>query len=224
MTRYGRWIVPAALLAVCGCDLGSMYYFLAPEPKTEPEMRRIAAEDKTKESRVVVLVSAQYPDFTRPELIQADRQLAECLARQLQKQCADNDERVVIVAPRKVEDFKSSHPNWKTMEPREVGRAFKADYVIDVEIGAIGLYEKGSVNQLFRGSIELQVSLIDVNHPDASPEQRPEHYDYPSEARGAQPAFDSNPAEFRQLFLDYVGKRLAWKFTGHRPRESYYVE
>jgi hypothetical protein len=219
MATFGRWTVAAALLlAVSGCDLGSMLYFLMPEPKTEPEMRRLASEDKNKEVRVAILVSSRGLE-TRPELIQADRQLAEALARQLQAACADNQERIAILAPRKVEDFKSSHPKWAEMKPADIGKYFKADYLIDVEINSIGLYENNPAFGLFRGSIEMHVALIDANRPDEVPDQCEEQLKYPSDAHGPQNAFDGSVAQFRQKFLDFVAKRLSWKWTGHRPTD-----
>jgi hypothetical protein len=217
MAIFRRGIVPGALLVAlccCGCDLGSMLYFLMPDSKTEPEMRRLASDDKNKEVRVVILVSSRGLE-TRPELIQADRQLAEATAKQLQERCAENQERLAIVAPRKVEEFKNSHPHWAEMAPVDIGRYFKADYLIDLEINSISLYEVGSMSQLFRGSIDLHLALIDVNRPDGDPDQSEETIKYPSDAHGPQNAFDGSIAQFRQKFLDYVARRLSWKWTGH---------
>ena len=106
-------------------------------------MKKLASDDK-KEVRVVILTYT--PELeTRPEFIQADRQLAEMLAQTLRDSCETNNENVTIVNPHKVEEFKSDHPNWQ-QEPNlaEIGRQFKADYVIYIEISHLSMYEKGS--------------------------------------------------------------------------------
>jgi hypothetical protein len=217
-----RWIAAAGLAAaLCcvGCDFGSLMYFLSPEAKCEPELRRLAADGVGKEPRVVLLVTSRSLE-TRPELIQADRQLAELLAKQLRDQCAANQERLAIVAPRKVEEFKSSHPNWQALELREIGRSFNADYAVEVELDALSLYEKGT-QDLFRGRAEVTLALVDVNHPDQGVDRRQWTCVYPSESGGGVAVgFDASAPQFRQSFLEYLAKRLAWNFTAHAQEEE----
>jgi hypothetical protein len=230
MATHGRRIVSAGLLllgALCaGCDsttIGSLLYFLGPEPKAEPELRRLASEDKSKESKVVLLVSTRGLEV-RPELIQADRQLAELLAKQLRDQCAANDERLAIIAPRKVEEFKSSHPNWQGLDSREIGRAFGADFVVEVELASLGLYEQGS-RELFRGRVEVSLSVVEVNRPDEPAGRRQAAFLYPGEGRAPVPADgESTAPQFRQVFLTHVAKRLAWNFTSHSPLDDHAIE
>lgn len=218
-----RWSL-AALFAVAlcgGCDPATMAYFLMPETKDAPELRRLASDDKKKEVRVAILTHTQLE--TRPELIQADRQLAENLAKQLRERCAENKEKVTILPTRRVEEYKNAHPRWH--DPLEVGRELKVDYVIYLEINSLSLYEKGNSNLLYRGRASISVALVDVNHPDDNPEQTEITAEYPSEARGPIDAsMDTSPMQFRAAFLTYVSKRLSWCFTGHSKRETKFAE
>ena len=132
--------------------------------------------------------------------LQADRQLAEYLSKQLRERCAENREKVTVVPPRRVEDYKNTHPRWR--DPLEVGRELKVDYVIYLEINSMSLYEKGSSNLMYRGRTNVSVSLVDVNHPDENPEQTEVTAEYPSEARGP---------------IDLKGRRLQ---PGVQPRDS----
>jgi hypothetical protein len=228
MATLGRRVAALGLLAaLCGgCDSGSagaLLYFLGPEPKAEPEMRRLAGDDLLKEPRVVLLVSTRGLE-TRPELIQADRQLAELLAKQLRDQCAANNERLTIVAPRKVEEFKSSHPNWQALEPREIGRCFEADFVIEAELEGLSLYEQGT-HDLFRGRAAVTLSLVETARPEQGVERRQLTFVYPGEATGGIPAgFDASAPQFRQAFLSFLAKRLAWNFTGHSFDEDHKMD
>ena len=217
-----RWFLAGLVAAACaGCDPATTAYFLLPEANDPAELRRLASDDKKKEVKVAILTHSALE--TRAELIQADRQLAELLAKQLRERCAKNKEKVTVVAPRRVEDYKNSHPRWR--DPLEVGRELKVDYVIYLEINSMSLYEKGSSNLMYRGRAGVSVSLVDVNRPDDVPEQTEISAEFPSEARGPLDAsMDTSPMQFRAAFLGYVAKRLSWCFTGHRKREASFVE
>ena len=215
-------ILGAAAALSAGCQASTMAYFLFPEAKHEAEMKKIASDDK-KEVKVVILTYT--PDLEiRPELIQADRQLSEMLAAKLRELCETNNENVTIVNPRKVEEFKSGHPNWH-QEPNlaEVGRQFKADYLIYVEISSLSMYEKGSQAQLYHGQASLSVHMVDVNKPDESPLPKLISFVYP-DARGPIPVEDMQPMEFRQKFLGYLAWRLARNWTAVPIRETYYED
>ena len=158
-----------------------MAYFLFPEAKHEAEMKKLASDDN-KEVRVAILTYSTDLE-TRPELIQADRSLSELLAAKLRELCEANNENVTIVNPHKVEEFKLSHPNWQ-QEPNlaDIGRQFKADYLIYIEISKLSMYETGSKQTLYHGQASLSVQVVDVNKPEESPLPKPVSFVYPDAA------------------------------------------
>ena len=199
-----------------------MAYFLFPEAKHEAEMKQLASDDN-KEVRVAILTYSTDLE-TRPELIQADRQLSEMLAHKLVELCQANNENVTLVNPHKVEEFKISHPNWQ-QEPNlsAIGRQFKADYLIYIEISRLSMYENGSKQTLYHGQASLSVQVVDVSKPDESPLPKQVSFVYP-DARGPIPVEDMQPMEFRQKFLGYLAWRLARNWTAVPIRETYYSE
>jgi hypothetical protein len=218
--RRGFLAILGAAAAVCtGCQASTMAYFLFPEAKHEAEMKKLASEDK-KEVRVAILTFSTDLE-TRPELIQVDRQLTEMLARKLRELCEANSENVTIVNPHKVEEFKSSHPGWR-QEPNlaEIGRQFKADYLIYIEIGSIAMYEKGSPN-LYHGQANLSVQLVDVHKPEDAPLPKQVSFVYP-DAKGPIPIDDMQPMEFREKFLTFLTTKLARNWTAIPIRDTYY--
>ena len=218
--RRGFLAILGVAAAVCtGCQASTMAYFLFPEAKHEAEMKKLASEDK-KEVRVAILTFSTDLE-TRPELIQVDRQLTDVLARKLREMCEANSENVTIVNPHKVEEFKSSHPSWR-QEPNlaEIGRQFKADYLIYIEIGSIAMYEKGSPN-LYHGQANLSVNLVDVHKPEDAPLPKQVSFVYP-DAKGPIPIDDMQPAEFREKFINFLTTRLARNWTAIPIRDTYY--
>lgn len=212
----------AGTLAAAGCNLQSMAYFLSPEYKDPPELGAIADKNKKKTNRVAILTYFN-PLETRSEAIQIDRELAGVLTRMLKEQCEANEDKIDIISPRKVEEYKNTHPNWKQTDLSVIGRALKADYVIYIEINSISLYDKGSL--MFRGRANMAVTLVDVAKPDDDPLNHPDTYVYPSDAHGGIPIdLDTNVRQFREQFVRYLAKRLCWCFTPHRKREGAFVD
>jgi hypothetical protein len=221
-TRRG-WLalVAGAAGAFTGCDMGSLAYFLRPEPRMEARMRCLPSDNEKKVPKVAILTWSAME--TRAEFIHADRQLSELLARHITELAKAADEHVAFVPQRKVEELKNNNPNWRSMDMAEIGRRFGADYVVCLEINGLSMYEPGMANQLYRGRANLNVSLTDVNRPD---EVMQEVFSctYPSEARGPVPVdLDMSPPQFRQAFLHDVAKRLSWYFARYPKRETYFV-
>ncbi|MFM8933926.1 MAG: hypothetical protein ACKOS8_18840, partial [Gemmataceae bacterium] len=125
---------------------------------------------------------------------------------------------------RKVEDYKMSHPDWHESELASIGEYFKADWVIYLEMNHLGLYEPGSGGTLYRGKADMTISLVDVKKPEDSPPPQAFTCSYPRESRMQLTTTDKSPAEFRQMFMEYLGKRVSWKFTSHPTRDDFYAD
>ena len=225
VTRQRSILAGCLLLALAcgtGCNVLSVPAFLfGPESKRDAELKKLAADDKEKEVRIVILTYAGLE--TRPEFLRVDRELTGMLVRWLEQGFTYNKERVTIVPPRQVEKFKDENPKWQTMDLVEIGknRNFDADYVVYLEINSLTLYEAGSGNQLYRGRTKISVAVADVNKPEEDPVKKEFSSEYPSEAKGPVPVGDSSLQEFRQAFLNHVTKKLSWNFTSH-PTDSEY--
>jgi hypothetical protein len=227
MSIRRRWLAAGLLgLASLGSGCNPLLfptYLFGPEPREEAKLKRLASSDKKKEVKVVILPLLVGLE-TRQEFIGADYLLSDALTRQLKKLFEFNEEKVKIVPPHKVEDFKNKHASWrKEVDLQEIGRHFQADYVIYLEISSLSLYEKGSANQIYRGRAKVRVSVIDVNDAEDVAMARDYSYVYPSDARGGVAAdIDTPPGVFREQFLDYVAKQIAWLFSAHPSSHTYY--
>jgi hypothetical protein len=214
----GGLILAAA--ACFGCNMLSLPFFLMTgmDPKHEPRCK-LAAEDKTQEVKVLILASAGLE--TRPEFLRVDRELAGLLARQLQQAFKDNKENVLLVSTTKVEKYKDEHPNWRSLDVREIGRHFGADYVISLEINSLSMYEKGSGNTLYRGHADISVKVVDVSQTEEDTIYDEEYSCEFPRTRGPIPVSDNSAQQFRQFFLTQVARELSWRFTAHPTKDDY---
>jgi hypothetical protein len=201
-----------------GCNIATLAYFLLPESKFPPRCGQIASDDKKKEVKALVLVLGQDLE-TRPETMQVDRQLAELLVKRLRDKYQANEENVTLIQPRKIDDYKSKHPEWKTMDPRQIGQDFKVDYIIVLEITQFELYEKA--RQMYQGQANISLTLVDVKKPDETPAIKEFTCVYPSVPIDKD---DHLPAEFRLRFLNNIAKKLTLQFAAHSSREEHEME
>jgi hypothetical protein len=209
----------AGLLA--GCNFPTAMYFLMPEAQEPAEYKRLASDDKKKEVRVVLWTYSSLD--MRAEFIQADRLLTDLLAKHINKMSQENQEKVTVVSPRKVEDYKNTHPEWKSYREEEIGHYFKANYVVSLEINQLSLYEPNAHEQLYSGRAHILVKVVDVENPDDSPHPTEFTDRYPTELRGGIDTLDIPVMVFRQKFLEHVAKRLSYYFVNHQKRERVMV-
>jgi hypothetical protein len=209
-----------AAVACFGCNMLSLPFFLMTgmDPKHEPKCK-LAPEDKNQEVKVLILASAGLE--TRPEFLRVDRELANLLSRQLQQSFKDNKENVTLVSTNKVEKYKDEHPNWRSLDVREIGKHFAADYVISLEINALSMYEKGSSNTLYRGHADVSLKVVDLSKTDEDTMYDEEYNtDFPR-TRGPIPVSDNSAQQFRQAFLTQLARELSWRFTAHPTKDDY---
>ena len=225
---WRRILLGLGILALGGaCNpLMLPFYLTSPESKFPAEYKKLASDDKKKEVRVAILTYMGVEP--NPELLHADRDITRLLTKQLQDLCKHNQEKVVVVNPFKIEEYKNSHPDWNRthVELTEIGKDLHVDFVIYLEVERLSLYQPDSNMMFFRGQANLDVKLVDVNNPDESPEKRVFTFTYPSEGRGGNVVVDSDtpPQLFREKFLKALTKQLSWYFTAHPTIDSRWVD
>ena len=182
----------------------------------------LASADKTKTVKVVVLTKSQLPND--PNLSRLDTELALACSRAMQAGFKRNSEAVTVVAYGLVEKYKDEHPNWKAMQAVEIGRNFKADYVIELEVNQISLYEPGSYNTFFRGRCDILIAVHNVRKSSEGPKWSGEYSTEFPRARGPIDASSGSVVEFRQKFLNTVTREISWIFTAHPLADDYNIE
>ncbi|MGL4553318.1 MAG: hypothetical protein ACRC33_19300 [Gemmataceae bacterium] len=216
MTRRG-FLAAAAAVGLAGCNFGSLAYFLMPEQRLDAKLKHLAHADEKKKPRVVVFTHAALD--LDADFLHADREIAENLARDLKALAAVYKDKMDLVPQRQVEEFKNTHPSWRSQDMTDIGKKFNADYVIYLEIHSLSMKQPKNI-QLLSGNANLTIHLYDVKNPDETPMQQPFNFKYPPEERGGIPIDgDTHPTKFRQDFLERVAKKLVPYFAKY-PRSE----
>ena len=144
-------LTPVVMLA--GCNI------VAPIVLLGDTKKKVTAEfDKLPNSRVAVVV------WTDPSTLfdypYARLELATFVNDKLTAELTQRELGTDVVAPREVEDFLQKTPSAQ-IDPVKVGRQFRTDYVVYVEVSEFQFRDPDSP-QLLQGRIGASVSVYDV--------------------------------------------------------------
>lgn len=146
--------IPLICSALCGCNYIMVFgYLLGGPPSVEPQFDMETKESMTdKGVRVVVVCFA--PTEIKYNFESIDYDLARYVAFKL------HENKIKVVPPDMVKAWLEENKEWD--KPEEIGTAFKATYVIYIDLNEFSLYEEGSPH-LYRGRAEGIVSVVKMD-------------------------------------------------------------
>lgn len=206
-----------------GCDMASMAYFLNPfsDDKVPPQVKLTPI--KGKEVTVVVLASFASVE-TRPEFQTIDRDLCEHVGTEIKKRAAANKDKVKVIPYYEVKSYLNKQLDSHLVSKRDVGKHFDADYVINLEINKMSLYE-GSFRQLFRGTTEIAITVFKTNQADGEEPYFEGVYEREFPKRGPLDAGGgSGLLLFRNQFLNCLAKELSRYFEAYPDDEKFDID
>src|SRR5262249_55063869 len=161
-----------------------------------------------RELTLVILSRFDQPAI-EPDLIAADVELAGHVANALRKRCADNKHKIKIVHDAQVRGELLNSPVGGELRAIEIGKKFKADFVLDLTILSMSLYEPNFSPRFFRGRTDIATALykVDVKDSDHRVFYKDFHAEYPS--TGPKEQGNVPGVIFRNLFLPAVARDLS---------------
>jgi hypothetical protein len=217
MTRRALAGLLAMLLLGLGCNplLAPFQLFNMGDGHRPSEFEFYEKAKKAKHKDEITVAVLCYPGRTlAPEFIGSEQEIAKMFTIQVKAAFDSNKEKVKLVLLSDVEKFKRNHEDWKEMEASDICKYLKADYLIDMELASLSLYEPRSNQQLYRGQVRVNVKISDCdkNADDLFP-AKPFEHQYPL---GDQPidASSVSPDAFRQKFFAKIATGLTRLFTG----------
>jgi hypothetical protein len=200
-----------------GCNPQTLSFLAMPwsDNKMDPDYKLFAQD---KELTVVILSNFAHPQL-HPDLQPAEMELAEKVATAMRERCSANKHKLKIVPYAEVRGYQVKQWVEGNPNPLQVGKKFKADFVIDMSIQSLSLYEKRSSPPLFRGQAEISVNLFKVDVKDG--DHKVFNKDYRGE--GSPTPFDAgstSPATFRASFLSKMARDISKMFIAYPTDEK----
>lgn len=188
-----------------GCRPAALLYYLllAPEPKIPAEFGDL------KDSKTVLLLHASATAQYAHPTIETD------LQRLVVRQLLDNVEGIQVADPREVATWCTEHEGF-TLE--QLGKAFDAKYVIQVEVHNFAIEEPNSP-QLYRGHAAATIQVADVQKGGEIVYEAYVESVFPTSR--AVPASEISAARFRDIYVKRVASEIARHFHPYRPEDTF---
>ncbi|MGL4421846.1 MAG: hypothetical protein ACRCZF_14355 [Gemmataceae bacterium] len=207
MSRYLKFTVLTVILAMpMGCNPMALSYFLFRGDSKAPAEFPLTPPEGKKETTVALLVSAPNVSW---EFAGVDREIASLVAKKMQEQTKSGKNPFKVIEQSKIDAFKKNNPNWKIMGAGDLGKQLKADYVIELNLANISLYEPGTGKLMYMGQATIEGTVYDViTGKDAS------HY-FVNPKLDSRPSSDILMNQYKAKLLDRVADEVTWKHVAH---------
>ncbi len=229
--RFGKWAyraVWAGLFAVAaiGCNpLHIAGFIFARDEKLPAPYPLTFSKDGPKKDKdeIVVLVLPQQAPGTSREFVTADRELAERLAKLLPEMAKENKEKSArkmrVISPTQVDKFKVANPQWKQMAAGDIGKKLGADFVLEIWLDKMRLYQPNSQNSIYEGRAEVTVGIYEIGESGGELKDRYTHtFAFP---RGiVRDASAISESEFKKQYLDALAFDVACKHVDNKASNS----
>ncbi len=166
--------------------------------------------------KVVVLTSSA-PDLPA-DVKNVERTLAFEFNKRLQDRCTEHKEKVVVVSATEIENYKKKNPDWVKMSPVEIGKSLEADYLIDIEVLSMSLFEEGSGKEFLRGRSQISVTAFDLSKKLSEPAFSPPECNFLFPLGHPEAKFDVSISQFRQAFIRRIAEQLVVPYVGKDAR------
>jgi hypothetical protein len=216
--REFAWRVAAVLSILLvgglGCDpvatLGFLAYPFSPNLDDPVFSMKVAG----KESKVVLVFAHEDNASPSDAFRDADLMLARQLASLLTQQYKENKDKVKIVNVSQVYQYLRDQKDWVTQPKQDIGKHFDADFLVYLELGPMTMYEQGSGRTLYRGSVEIHISVFDVHEAEGECFKGDKFFSCVYPTTHPEDGTGMTPGAFRAKFLDRIAKDLVPYFAG----------
>jgi len=199
----GLLSVCLAMLLFGGCQqFVILSYLIGGPPSIEPDFDKETGESLKGKDKTVAVVC-----FAPRELLAEFPAIDKEIAAQVSYQLAEH--KIAIVKPDYVRAWVSAHPKWELAE--EIGREFKADYVIEIEISAFSLFE-GTSTTLYRGRTEADVSVTKMGEGSGD-EIFSKELDFHYPIRVPRHSSEQSLVAFKRDYISRLSEKIGWIST-----------
>jgi hypothetical protein len=217
--RRAVWGALAAVLAI-GCNpLNLAAVMFARDDKLPAPYPLTFAKDGPKKDKeeVVVLVLPHLAPGTSPTFFSAERELSAELSRALPEMAKENKDKrkVRVISPTQVDKFKTANPTWKGMNAGEIGQKLGADFVLEIELANMRLYQPGTGAQvqIYEGRADVAVNVHEVGADDGF-KSYALSFSYP---RGmARDASAMSESEFKKQYITQLAVEITERHVDHK--------
>jgi hypothetical protein len=205
-------VIGLGLLAFAsmGCSPSTLWFLMRGDDKREP-ISPLPCKDGKDAVTVAILASASPTVGMDPYFAGAERELATLIGQRMTEETKTDRRPIRVIDQAKVEKLKHTPgQDWRTMKPAVMGKKLEADYVIDLTLNSMSIFQPEFGREFYQGRAQLQVVVWDVDKPDAP------YQDYFHPPIGEQESTATlSPAGYRKRFISKVATDVAHRHIPH---------
>ncbi|VTR92240.1 Hypothetical conserved protein OS=uncultured planctomycete GN=HGMM_F33C03C11 PE=4 SV=1 [Gemmata massiliana] len=224
-SKAGKWARRAVwgsvfAVAAIGCSpLNVAAFIFARDDKVPAPSPLTFAKDGPKKDKdeVVVALLPQVAPGSAPQFATIANELADKIARQMPELAKETKDKrkLKILTQTQVDKFKMQNPTWKKMSADDIGQKLGADFVLEIWMEKMRLYQPGSQNQIYEGRAEIQVTVYEVGTGDGMPKDKyPLSFSYPR--TGVRSADAVSESSFKGQFIENLAIEIARMHVDHK--------
>jgi len=199
--------IAAVTLSVTGCLKEALFIGLlvGGPPSVEPEFDKWTKSSMTDKGVTVAVVCFAPKDILLNNF-KVDQSLANRVANRLYQH------RITVINPDRIIAWMDQNPNWERAV--EIGEAFGATYVINIDIEEYSLYEKDSPN-LYRGRSQTHVRVWEMDDDGEGEKifEKSTNSVYPLAV--PRSTSEESLSTFRRKYLDRLSEEIGRLFYEH---------
>jgi hypothetical protein len=119
--------------------------------------------------------------------------------------------KIQCIEPDYVRAWVDQHPDWEVAS--EIGKAFDADYVIEIELESFSLYEEGNTTSLYRGKTVGTVHVSDMHNDGDRIFNKELDFSFPTKV--PRSAYDQSLISFKREYLSRLAENVGFMFYEH---------
>ncbi len=192
-----------ALVLMAGCQqFVILSYLIGGPPSIEPDFDLETGQSMKDKDKTVAVVC-----FAPREMLMEFPNIDDEIAAQVAFRLAEN--KIAICKPDYVRAWVDAHPKWEL--PEEIGREFKADYVIEVELSKFTLYE-GTSTTLYRGRTEADIVVTEMDDSGHGERIFSKELALAYPLHVARSTSEQSLMTFKRDYISRLSEKIGWMF------------
>lgn len=208
--RRTKWafLIVGVALASMGCSASTLMWMFQGDGTVQP-ITPLPAK-KGKDVVTVAILSNADPSLGMdPAFAGAERELTTIIGRRMTEGTVKEDHPIRIVEAGKIEKLRAkAGGGWQN--PAAIGKQVGADYVIDLTLKSMSIYQPEYGREFYQGRANMQVVVYDTEKPDEVYQDYIHNEMIPQQSTAAV-----SPAHYRKKLIEQMGQSIAYRHIPH---------
>jgi hypothetical protein len=214
--RVAVWGTFAAVLTI-GCNPLQLAGFIFARDEKIPAQYPLTHDKdgpKADKEEVAVALLVRTAPGAGQEFATADRELADRLSRRLPELAKENKKKLRVIPPAQVDKFKLQNPGWRQMEPSQIAEKLGADFVLDLWVDKIHLYQPGTPERIYEGRAVVTVSIYEAGPAAGFKDKYSLSVAFPT--TGVYTAERMPESQFKSQFAQRIAEKIALQHIDYK--------